>query len=349
MNIMKKIGITLACVALTAALAQAIVLDWEKIVYWTGSGPNKAALVVQFADKGPNEAYVWGFRWEDGQFPAGAPTGEDMARAIAANSPDLILFTQYTGSLGSTVCGFGYYNPDGFPLSESLSYDFEGASNDKRVSFNYFTPNELMHQTSAPGNDTPNLCADAIAVSADSHIIEHPINYKVYGYPAYDYDWWKSSADYVTSGQRWNAGWYDGYWSYWTGGADFDELGYSGLGMTSRILSDGQVDAWKFTPLTKTSSSQLRHSVQNVRRADIDAYTGATEGWYDLNYKHFKNLTSAKEIAAEETGSVSVYDINGTLMATLGSSNKLSTALSGLKAGLYVAVSGKRVIKILIR
>lgn len=54
--------------------ANAFVIDWNKIVHWAGSGNNKAALVVQFADNGPEEAYVWGYRWNDGQ----TPSGEDM-------------------------------------------------------------------------------------------------------------------------------------------------------------------------------------------------------------------------------------------------------------------------------
>lgn len=345
---MKKIGITLACVALTAALAQAIVLDWEKIVYWTGSGPNKAALVVQFADKGPNEAYVWGFRWEDGQYPAGAPTGEDMARAIAANSPDLILFTQYTGSLGSTVCGFGYYNPDGFPLSESLSYDFEGASNDKRVSFNYFTPNELMHQTSAPGNDTPNLCADAIAVSADSHIIEHPINFKVYGYPAYDYDWWKSSADYETSGQRWNAGWYDGYWSYWTGGTDSDELSYSGVGYSSRKLSDGEVDGWKYALLDgPVTFAPRKAGAQNRVRQQVDGETGASEQWHPLNYSHTRDGVGVETAVATPQAAVAeIYTMQGVRVRSV-KADALAEAIDALPSGVYVVKQGAKSTKLI--
>lgn len=346
---MNKLKIALLGMMMTTAVAHAIVLDWDKILFWTGSGPNKAALVVQFADNGPKEAYVWGFRWDDSQYPDGAPTGEDMARDIAANSPDLLLFTQYTGSMGSTVCGFGYYDPDGFPMSESISYDFDGASTDKRVSFNYFTPNETMHQTSAPGYETPGLCGDAIAASAESHIIEHPLNFRNYGYPAYDYDWWQSSSDFATNGQRWNAGWYDGYWSYWTGGTDFDELGYSGVGMSSRRLSDGQVDAWKFTPLDGPVTYSLRAGKQNLKATDADGISGASEQWHELNYRHFEDVGLIDAISCEDDGRTAVYDISGTLLASAENRRSLGFIISRLSPGVYITVSGKTVNKILIK
>lgn len=346
---MKKLKLAIAVTLMTTTMAHAIVLDWDKIRFWTGSGPNKAALVVQFADNGPEEAYVWGFRWDDSQYPDGAPTGEAMARAIAANSPDLLLFTQYTGSMGSTVCGFGYYDPDGFPMSESINYDFEGASGDKRISFNYFTPNESMNQTSAPADETPGMCGEAIAASAESHIIEHPLNVRNYGYPAYDYDWWKSSSDFATNGQRWNAGWYDGYWSYWTGGTDFDELGYSGLGMSSRRLSDGQVDAWKFTKLDGPVTYRLRGSKQNIEATDADGISGASEQWYELNYHHFEEVGLIDAISCGDDGPTIVYDICGNQLASAVNRRSLGFIIARLSPGIYIIISGKTVNKILIK
>lgn len=346
---MNKLKIALLGMMMTTAVAHAIVLDWDKIIFWTGSGPNKAALVVQFADNGPKEAYVWGFRWDDSQYPDGAPTGEDMARAIAANSPDLLLFTQYTGSMGSTVCGFGYHDPDGLTMSESISYDFDGASTDKRISFNYFTPNESMHQSAAPGYDTPDLCAEAIAASAESHIIDHPLNFRNYGYPAYDYDWWNLASDFATNGQRWNAGWYDGYWSYWTGGTDFDGLGYSGVGMSSRRLSDGQVDAWKFTSLAGPVTYRLSAGQQNLNGTDADGISGASEQWYELNYRHFENVGLMEAIWGEDDGRTDVYDISGIRLASAENRRSLGFIISRLTPGVYITVSGKTVNKILIK
>lgn len=346
---MNKFKTVMACSLMTAAAAQAIVLDWDRIRFWTGDGNNRAALVVQFYDNGPKEAYVWGFRWDDSQYPDGAPTGEDMARAIAAGSPDLLLFTQYTGAMGSTVCGFGYYDPYGPSLSENITYDFEGALKDKRISFNYFTPNETMHQTTAPGNDTPSLCGDAIAASADTHIIQHPIDAHAFGYPAYDYDWWKSPADFDTNGQRWNAGWYDGYWSYWVGGTDFDRLSYSGVGMSSRVLADGQIDAWKFTPLDGPVTYSLRPDGQNARTVTADGDSGASEQWYQLNYNHFENIGILDAIADGTDSLTHVYDINGAMIGSADNRKSLSDIISRLNPGIYVTVCGRKASKIVIR
>ncbi len=66
------------CAALTLpAHAAAVVTSFDDIQLWTGSGSNRAALVLDW-NSGPGlDAYVWGFRW------TGTATGEDMFRAIA--------------------------------------------------------------------------------------------------------------------------------------------------------------------------------------------------------------------------------------------------------------------------
>lgn len=288
-------GIILAATSLTT---HAVVVEWDKITHWTGEGSNRAALVVQFNDNGPQRAYVWGYRWNDEDFENGTPSGEDMFRAIAANSNDLLLFTQYTGWMGSTVDGIGLYNPAGQSVASSLAYDFDNAKEDSRISFDYFTPNELMGQTKAPGNFTPIYCERSITAAVDSHIIEHPINARDYGYPAYDYDWWQPSAQLDLTQQRWNAGWYDGYWSYWVGGTDLDEASYSGLGYSSRKLSDGQVDGWKYMLLDGPVTG------------GVDGFTGASEPWYELDYDHF----STQGITDVQTGNneiEAIYTIGG--------------------------------------
>ncbi len=44
-------------------------------------------------------------------------------------------------------------------------------------------------------------------------------------------------------------GWWSGYWSYWLGGEDDSPAwGYSGVGMSSRILSNGSWDGWSALP-----------------------------------------------------------------------------------------------------
>ena len=71
--------------------AMAHPIDFDKIRNWTGTGPNRAALVIQYnGDKYGTNAYVWGYRWENGE----SPSGETMMKAICANSSRLSMLTQ---------------------------------------------------------------------------------------------------------------------------------------------------------------------------------------------------------------------------------------------------------------
>lgn len=293
-----------------AITANAFVVDWDKIEHWAGNGDNRAALVVQFEDNGPAEAYVWGFRWNDADYPDGGPSGEDMFRGIVAGSSDLLLFTQYTGWMGSTVDGIGYFDPKGENLAASIAFDFDKAKEDARVSFDYFSPNELLNQTRAPGSFTPVYCKRAVDEAMVTRVIEHPINAREYGYPAYDYDWWQPVSAFNLQAQRWNAGWYDGYWSYWVGGTDSDELSYSGLGYTSRKLTDGQVDAWKYTLLDGP-----------VTDWGGDGITGASTAWHQLNYSHFNSSVPTGNIeigVTADSDSLQWFDLQGRHVANPG-------------------------------
>jgi len=247
---------------LTSLSAQGFVVDWDKIRHWSGAGPNEAAVVIQFDAEQSEEAYIWGYRYADGE----TPSGETMLRAVVEGSPDLVLLTQYTSeSLGNTVDGFGM-SEDCTAVLQNLRYDFEAAAADDRISFGYYSPNTGMGQTDAPGYDAAVLCANAIEEATETHIIEHPLNARAYGYPAYDYDHWQ--LDGVTDPDvRWNAGWYVGYWSYWVGGESSDDLAYSGLGITSAEVSNRCVHAFKFTSL--------------------DGGFGGPEEWGELNYNHY--------------------------------------------------------------
>ena len=240
---MKKtllLGITLAA---GSCLAQAAKVDFESIRHWAGSGEKKAALIVQFNDGKDEVGYVWGYRWN------GSASGEDMVRAVARASRSLTVLVQYTGSMGSTLDGVGL-SKERTHLSH-LEYDFQSAAVEGQVSFGYFEPNTMMGQTSAPGDATPQLVRNAIDASRTTGIIEHPLNARRYGYPAYDYDFWQLAQDFRDDPElHWQAGWYDGYWSYWLTDADTDlsDASYSGLGMSSAQLADGSVNLWNYNP-----------------------------------------------------------------------------------------------------
>lgn len=219
-------------------------VDWDQIQHWAGDpdGKKKCALVIDFQDGQSDQCYVWGYRWN------GTKTGEDLVRAVASQSSILTAMIQYTGSMGSTLNGVGI--SAGRSELEYLKYDFDRAAIGGEVSFGYFEPNISMGQEVAPGMEAESMCAGAIETARTTGIIEHPLNAFLYGYPAYDYDYWQLEEGYAPSYEyRWQSGWYDGYWSYWHGPNDYDYMSYSGLGMSSTVLVDGSVQAWKWTSL----------------------------------------------------------------------------------------------------
>ena len=215
-------------------------VDWDQIQHWAGdpNGEKKCALVIDFQDFEGMESLVWGYRWN------GTKTGEDLMRAVASQSSILTAMIQYTGNMGSTLNALGV-SPNRDELNY-LHYDFDRAAIGGEVSFGYFDPNISMGQENAPGYEAEQMCIDAINRAKETGIIEHPLNAFFYGYPAYDYDYWQLEEGVESPDYRWRSGWYDGYWSYWHGPNDYDYMGYSGLGMSSTVLTDGCVQAWKY-------------------------------------------------------------------------------------------------------
>lgn len=245
---MKKGFMTLVMGATVFTLASHPI-DFAKIQHWTGTGPNSAALVVQFnLPEYGTDSYVWGYRWENDE----EPNGETMFKAICANSARLSLLSQKTGSMGSTVNGVGYsLNQE---VLDHVYFDFDKALNFDFINFDYYNSSSFMGQTSAPGDAAPEIAQAAIeAAKRGNHVIEHPFNYDVYHYPAYDYDCWlldkelTQRADPGQYGPKWKAAWYEGYWSYWTANKPSQDWMYSGTGYTGRSLVNGSVDGWSYT------------------------------------------------------------------------------------------------------
>ncbi|MGM9805168.1 MAG: DUF5074 domain-containing protein, partial [Candidatus Aphodosoma sp.] len=211
--------------------------SFQNIIHWVGNGENEAALVVQFNDGKGDKALVWGYRWD------GTASGEDMVRAIGRASKTLSILVQYTGSMGCTLDGIGVSKNR--QLVNNLYYDADGASASAQISFGFGQPNATMGQTSAPTVDEARaLCTAAITASGTTGIITHPLDQRTYGYPSYDYDFWKLTND-APADCRWSSGWYDGYWSFWVGD-DAGNMSYSGLGMSSSQLTDGSINWWNY-------------------------------------------------------------------------------------------------------
>lgn len=262
---------TLVSIALCALSVAAHPIDFDQIRNWTGTGPNRAALVIQFnGDTYGSDAYVWGYRWEDGQ----TPSGETMMKAICAASSRLAMLTQYTGSMGSTLCGVGYSL--GQDVLRHVSFDFEKAKTFEFINFDYYNASSFMGQTQAPGDETPALAQKAIdAAIAGTHYIQHPIDYGTYGYPAYDYDCWiideatRNLAGPSAYEPKWLSAWYEGYWSYWCANKPADDWMYSGSGFSGRTLTDGAVDAWSFTQFEKAQAGGMGEGITPCQDGDI--------------------------------------------------------------------------------
>lgn len=216
-------------------------INFDKIEHWTGEGPNQAALVIQFGEKySPSEAYVWGFRWKDGE----TPNGEDMFKAICQNSDELVMLTQFTGQYGATLCGVGF--GDATKILDNIYFDFEMALDYPFITFDYYNNNSWFGQEEAPGDDTPEIMQEAIENAKKTHVIQHPLDYFGYGYPAYDYDCWKLNESLEKD--KWQSGWYEGYWSFWLSTEEpSSEWYYSGTGFTGAELRSGMIHGWTYT------------------------------------------------------------------------------------------------------
>lgn len=187
---------------------------FDMIENWTGTGENRAALVIQWndADKRDAAALVFGYRWD------GVATGFDMFRDVTLNNPQLFGLVQRT----NVGCDISAIAPDGYTL-DGIGWDDDESGNpglwDSANNDYYYPEGGLQyHPRGGSGIDG--------------------------SYPDYDYDNWKAA----DSNDIWQAGWYIGYWSYWLKDSETAQFGYSGWGMSCRELVDGCWDGWNYCP-----------------------------------------------------------------------------------------------------
>ncbi len=74
----------------------------DDVVYWVGTGSNKAVLAIQWNDQKNPDALVWGFRWD------GNATGEDMIKAIAKVDKRFYTLLYQGTQYGSAIGGMGF-------------------------------------------------------------------------------------------------------------------------------------------------------------------------------------------------------------------------------------------------
>jgi hypothetical protein len=108
---MKKTAIAAltAFILIPASSIAALITNLDDIQNWTGSGSNRAGLVIQWNDGLTPASLAWGYRWN------GSATGEDMLKAIAGswqladgNDPATII-SSGSGSDGRLTLGIYDY------------------------------------------------------------------------------------------------------------------------------------------------------------------------------------------------------------------------------------------------
>jgi len=77
---MKNLIAALLTLPLVGIQAQTTVNSFDDIQYWTGTGTNRAALILQWNDGKSPTSLAWGYRWN------GIAFGMDMLRAVAGQT-----------------------------------------------------------------------------------------------------------------------------------------------------------------------------------------------------------------------------------------------------------------------
>ncbi|MGU3374147.1 T9SS type A sorting domain-containing protein [Chryseobacterium sp. M5A1_1a] len=110
---------------------------------------------------------------------------------------------------------------------------------------------------------------------------------------AYDFD------EYVAqdTGDHWNSGWYNGFWSYWVKDPTDADFGFSGVGATTRVLQNGSWDVWNYSPMS--GSFPISSTMTPV--SPYVSSTNFTNGFFMVN----------EEWYGHTNGSVNFIDNNG--------------------------------------
>jgi hypothetical protein len=92
---------------LSPLAAAAPITTFDDIVYWTGTGSNRAAIVIDFdGESTTDQALTWGFRWD------GEANGRDMLVAVVTADPRLYLKLNTLAAVESEFYGIGYDRND---------------------------------------------------------------------------------------------------------------------------------------------------------------------------------------------------------------------------------------------
>jgi hypothetical protein len=221
------------------------------VTCWAGDSnlPDSAYLLVKFTDgKQANNILLWGYHFDASQ----NKTSLDMIQAVAETDSRFLVLLQNANSMyGYTVGGIGY-NYKTTCGRVPVWFDYDSAVIDSaHIMFRYTSPAVVPSQNSFPDNP-PTEAEEAIeeAISG-AGIIVHPYDIR-YGYAAYDYDWWKLGEE--SNDYEWQAGWYQGYWTFYTKNQLNGGYAYSGVGVSGRTLANSFVDGFVFSSISATAN-----------------------------------------------------------------------------------------------
>lgn len=274
-------------VLIPATLFAQLVVEWDAIRNWIGSGDNRAAIGVQFNDGYAQWTYVWGYRWSGAESPA----LRDAMAEIAKTDRSLTILEQLTSKNTDryTLAGLGYDNAR--TAVGDVYFDFNGAKSDSKINYNYYAPG-------GPGDDTPALCEAAIEQAALDNVIKHPIDAASFAYPAYDYDHWHRNN--LSFDRNWNSGWITGNWIVWKGEAGSDRYDYKGMAYSSLKIERDDVIIWNFN----------RHSAYQAENDYVDGYTGATSPVRPAKYTE-PVAGTAFPVKDATVSVMNIFDIHG--------------------------------------
>ena len=285
----KTFAIILISAGISFAMRAQLVVQWDKMQNWIGTGENRAAIGIQFNDGYALDTYVWGYRWSAEE----APSLRKVMTQIVGSDRSLCILEQKTDLHGKfTLAAIGY--DEAQTDCHDIYFDFSAAKSDSKLNYNYYAPG-------GPGNDTPALCAAAIAAAKINNVVLHPINADSFSWPAYDYDHWHMPG--LSPERHWNAGWNIGNWVVWKGEAGNDTYSYTGLAYSSAKVENGDVIVWNFN----------RHSSYPFETDPVDGYTGASRPMRPAKYTTAAVSGTKSPRSAISRVVIAIFDIRGRL------------------------------------
>ncbi|MFM8457383.1 MAG: PEP-CTERM sorting domain-containing protein [Chthoniobacterales bacterium] len=137
---MKKILLVLLAAAPATSWSQLITVgSLNNIQYWTGSGTNRAALVLQFGASATPTSIAWGYRWNGSSATAatmlfslaGTITGSSAPAPLLGADPRLSVDVSFFSGFGGYFVNTISYNQSGLPapwgqLTRNIKDDYFG-------------------------------------------------------------------------------------------------------------------------------------------------------------------------------------------------------------------------------